>query len=41
MFRKKVSSGEVDEHCYDVDMVSQRLGHALTNALIWTRESYR
>ena len=40
-YLKKVSSGEVDENCYDVDMVSQRLGHALTNALIWTRESYR
>ena len=40
-YLKTVASGVVDENCYDVDMVSQRLGHAFTNALIWTRENYR
>ena len=40
-YLKEVASGVVDENCYDVDMVSQRLGHAFTNALIWTRENYQ
>ncbi|MEO5714375.1 MAG: hypothetical protein ABIT37_12885 [Luteolibacter sp.] len=40
-YLKSVASGVVDENCYDVDMVSQRLGRAFTNALIWTRENYR
>ena len=40
-YLKTVASGEVNENCYDVDMVSQRLGHAFTNALIWARENYR
>lgn len=40
-YLKMVASGIVDENCYAVDMVSQRLGRALTNALIWTRENYK
>jgi hypothetical protein len=40
-YLKTVASGMVDENCYDVDMVSQRLEHAFTNALIWTRENYQ
>lgn len=40
-YLKTVATGVVDENCYDVDMVSQRLGHAFSNALIWTRENYR
>jgi hypothetical protein len=40
-YLKEVASGVVDENCYDVDMVSQRLGRAFTNALIWTRENYK
>lgn len=40
-YLKGVSRGVVDEDCKDVDMVSQRLGRAFTNALIWTRENYK
>lgn len=40
-YLKGVARGVVDEDYKDVDMVSQRLGHAFTNALIWTRENYR
>lgn len=37
---RQLAEGTIDDNGYDIDMVQQRYGHALTYGIIWAREGF-